>query len=269
MSTGRLRALERYIYLFRAENPAGKLLAELLPDSDFDQWYEAACASHVGSIGSAKLNWPLDRKERVSLQYKLIELMSSGEIDISNFSLTFTYSGSNNINENNLACIERVIVPFHNDVLRLLRPSIESQSSPVVDSTPVNQRVFIDSDRINELQKVESPNFDLSKLIKMCEELNVAYSNDCLLSVAALTRSLIDHVPPIFNCGKFSEVSNNYAGTMSFKQSMSHLQNSARSIGDAHLHTHVRKTETLPTVAQVNFSNDIDVLLSEIVRLLK
>ena len=78
---------------------------------------------------------------------------------------------------------------------------------------------------------------------------------------------LIDHIPPIFGCGNFSEVSNNYRGSKSFKQSMKHLQNSARSIGDAHLHTQIRNKETLPTLAQVNFHNDIDVLLSEIVRL--
>jgi len=49
---------------------------------------------------------------------------------------------------------------------------------------------------------------------------------------------------------------------------MAHLENSARRIADAHLHTQIRARETLPTATQVNFSNDLDVLLAEIVRIL-
>ena len=57
-------------------------------------------------------------------------------------------------------------------------------------------------------------------------------------------------------------------GGGSFKSSMANLDNSSRKIADRHLHTHVRKKETLPTLKQVDFSNDLDVLLSEIVRIL-
>jgi hypothetical protein len=35
------------------------------------------------------------------------------------------------------------------------------------------------------------------------------------------------------------------------------------------LHYQIRKSETLPNETQIGFSNDIDVLLSEIVRILK
>ena len=66
----------------------------------------------------------------------------------------------------------------------------------------------------------------------------------------------------------FGEVANNYAATKSFRESMQHLENSARNIGDAHLHVQIRKRESLPTPTQVNFSNDLDVLLGEIVRIL-
>jgi hypothetical protein len=84
-----------------------------------------------------------------------------------------------------------------------------------------------------------------------------------------LTRALLDHVPPIFLCAKFSEVANNYAGSKSFKESMKHLENSSRKIADQYLHTQIRQKESLPNITQVSFSNDIDVLLSEICRILK
>jgi hypothetical protein len=83
-----------------------------------------------------------------------------------------------------------------------------------------------------------------------------------------LTRAILDHVPPIFGSTKFGEVANNYAGAKSFKESMLNLENSSRKISDQYLHVQVRTKETLPTVRQVDFSNDLDVLLAEIVRIL-
>jgi hypothetical protein len=84
-----------------------------------------------------------------------------------------------------------------------------------------------------------------------------------------LTRAIIDHVPPVFGYSTFLEVANNCKGTSSFKKSMQHLENSSRNIANQHLHGQIRKSETVPTLAQVNFANDLDVLLAEIVRVLK
>jgi len=50
---------------------------------------------------------------------------------------------------------------------------------------------------------------------------------------------------------------------------MTHLDKSSRKIADAFLHTHIRNKEVLPNKTQVNFSRDLDVLLGEIVRILK
>lgn len=129
---------------------------------------------------------------------------------------------------------------------------------------------YVDLSRIGELRTIKSENFDLSKLIEMCEELNKSYSSGSYLAVAMLMRAILDHVPPIFGCKNFSEVSNNYAGgSRSFKQSMAILENSLRKIADAHLHTQIRRKETLPNMTQVNFRSDLDVMLAEIVRVLK
>ena len=65
------------------------------------------------------------------------------------------------------------------------------------------------------------------------------------------------------------KVANNYNGGISFKSSMAILQNSSRKIADAFLHIPIRVSETLPTKNQVAFGADLDVLLGEIVRLLK
>lgn len=128
---------------------------------------------------------------------------------------------------------------------------------------------YVDQERINELKEVISDNYDLSKLINLCEEINICSKNDCRFSIIFLTRAIIDHVPPIFGYKKFAEVSNNYSGSRSFKDSMIHLEESSRKIADQHLHCQIRSKESHPTRTQVNFRNDLDVLLAEIVRILK
>ena len=50
---------------------------------------------------------------------------------------------------------------------------------------------------------------------------------------------------------------------------MVHLDSSSRKIADAFLHTQIRSKEVLPNSTQIDFSNDLDVLLSEIYRTLK
>jgi hypothetical protein len=128
---------------------------------------------------------------------------------------------------------------------------------------------YVDQTRISELRKIKNSNYDLTKLVRLCVEINASFSNECYIATAMLVRAVLDHVPPIFNKRTFSEVANNYNGGKSFRESMLHLENSSRKIGDAHLHIQIRSKEVLPNKAQVNFSNDLDFLLAEIVRILK
>lgn len=126
---------------------------------------------------------------------------------------------------------------------------------------------YVNPARIDALKSLKSNTFDFRKLVKLCEELNICYQYECYLSLVMLTRAIIDHVPPIFGCKSFSQISNNYNGSKSFKDSMFHLSGSLRKIADQHLHCQIRKNESLPTLTQADFSNDLDVLISEIVRI--
>lgn len=84
-----------------------------------------------------------------------------------------------------------------------------------------------------------------------------------------LVRAIVDHVPPIFNAKNFAEVANNYQAPRSFSEQMRQLENSLRKIADMHLHQHIRKDEVLPLAPQVDFRAALDVLLSEMVRVLQ
>lgn len=129
---------------------------------------------------------------------------------------------------------------------------------------------FINDERILQIESIKSEDFDFSKLIKICKEINITYSNECYFAVSMLVRALLDHIPPIFGFGSFKLICINYnEGGKSFQESMVHLDKSQRKIADSFLHTQIRKNETLPNLTQINFSNDIDFLLSEIYRINK
>jgi hypothetical protein len=139
----------------------------------------------------------------------------------------------------------------------------EAQATTIAREHAAASRLTIIADsRIAELGALSSPDFDFRKLVRLCEEINKAYSEGCYFATAMLTRGLLDHVPPVFGFKTFSEVANNYAGGgKSFKETMQHLENAARKVADAHLHMPIRKSETLPTAQQVNCGQQLDMLL--------
>jgi hypothetical protein len=167
--------------------------------------------------------------------------------------------------EAQLLPVERQFRPERQNAAGIRPSEVRFEYSPVRPPTLGVHR-FVSEDRIAELRVLKPAAFDLRKLVRLCEELNVTYSEGALLATAMLTRSLLDHVPPLFGVTSFSQVASNYAGTRSFKEAMERLEKSARKIADAHLHLPVRAKETLPVPQQVNFAAEIDVLLAEIVR---
>lgn len=128
--------------------------------------------------------------------------------------------------------------------------------------------VFIDPERLSQLRSIKHTHYDLSRLLRLCEELNIAYAQQCYHAVAMLTRSILDHIPPIFGAKSFAEVANNYSGGRSFKDIAQHLENSSRKVADAYLHTRIRESESLPTRTQVDVKQQIDFVLAEVVRVL-
>lgn len=150
-----------------------------------------------------------------------------------------------------------------------------SSTSPFDFASPFDingffdNEIFISEERVKGLEKIKNDLFDLTRLIKMCREINDNFSRKNYISVIVLVRSVLDHIPPIFGHKSFSEIVNNAKLAKSIKASFEHLDTSSRNIADAYLHIQIRDKEILPTEKQVNFSHDVDTLLGEIVRTLK
>jgi|SRR5215469_10077800 len=158
-----------------------------------------------------------------------------------------------------------------NAELDTLLPEIEAALERLDDDGNLqiaDGSTIVAESRLVELRSLVSADFDFQKLVRLCEEINSAFSMQCYYATAMLIRGLLDHVPPVFGLRTFSEVANNYAGGgRSFKETMHHLENASRKVGDAHLHMPIRKSETLPNAQQVNCGQQLDVLLSVIVRI--
>jgi hypothetical protein len=141
-----------------------------------------------------------------------------------------------------------------------------AQPAPAVPADPA-ARPYIAPRRLDALRKLAPAGFDLARLIRLCEELNAAMEQQLLLAAAMLTGALIDHVPPIFGAASFAELAASH-GSRSFKAAMKKLDAAVSAIA-AHLHAPIRSTEALPTAEQVDVGPLLDVLLAEIVRVLK
>jgi hypothetical protein len=139
----------------------------------------------------------------------------------------------------------------------------------IAEKTIKKSGLYVNDNRLNELINLKSINFDLSKLISICKELNSNWQNENYYTIGLLIRSIINHVPPIFNASftSFDQVVGGY-GSQSFKKNMKHLNESLRSTADGYTHFLIRKKEPLPNEQQIDYRNNLDVLLAEIITVL-
>lgn len=220
---------------------------------------KAITKRHVNTISSERIKlqaeaWVLNYWNPISQI-----LRNDGKAQTSLSYLTETYSNSRLVSRlwaKHLRVIIRAL-----KVSKLSNPTGKTKNSSE-EGTYINKR------RLRDLRKINSSKFDLRRLSQMCKEVNAAYPKNCI-TVIYLIRGIIDHVPPIFGCNNFTEVVNNYGGGgRSFKELMKNLNDSSRKIADTYLHIQIRKKEFLPNQTQVNFSQSLDMLLGEIIRVL-
>lgn len=221
-------------------------------------------AEDISSFG----NWhlPDDFEETKSLSYDIYKSVAEQKDNGDKLSFGLFRQGrlSDNVDRLNQTFLEYFIEAIKEIVNDNQGTVIEPIDNPIIS---MDDEDFVHCERIQELEDLKSKEYDLSKLIMMCKELNSNYHNRNYFSVAMLGRSILDHIPPIFGFNSFNEVCNNY-GSRSFKKNMEHLNNSMRSIADINLHQVIRKKEPLPNKVQIDFKSGLDLLLSEIIIIL-
>jgi len=143
----------------------------------------------------------------------------------------------------------------------------------------INSETYVNQERIKELELLDQRVFDLSKLVQLCNELNLAHQFNMNLTKAILLRTIINHIPPIFgkdsqgdDFKSFSQVANNYSSKgnqKSFKKVAQYLEEIPRNIADSVAHSTIREKDSLPNENQVDFISGLDYILMEIYKILK
>jgi hypothetical protein len=157
------------------------------------------------------------------------------------------------------------VVGFIENAVEEIRRKASKPTAPTPAAAA--RPAYVSGTRLAELSALPKGKWDLGRLTRMVHELNDAWERGNFVTVPMLVRAIKDHVPPIFGAADFAEVFNNSA--KSVKGNLEHLENSLKHIADGQLHLQVRRSEVLPNESQVDFRRDLDVLLGEVVRVLK
>lgn len=140
----------------------------------------------------------------------------------------------------------------------------ELSSNPNYGKDVANSSVFLNKDLILELKSIENSRLDLSKLIKICEELNDSYVRANYIACALLIRAVLNHVPPVFGKEHFSDVVGQSG--RSIKAILKRLNEDARPIADLHTHILMRHKESLPSKSQIEpYKAAFEVLIQEVI----
>jgi hypothetical protein len=122
---------------------------------------------------------------------------------------------------------------------------------------------FVDPQIIEQLRLVENSMFDLSKVIRFCEELNSSFNASNYLASTLLLRAIINHIPPIFGHTTFQQVVSQVS--KSRRELFKPLDQVARDVADLHTHDLIRHKEVLPSKNQLEpFKVNLEVLLQEV-----
>lgn len=126
---------------------------------------------------------------------------------------------------------------------------------------------FISIARIEELKKSSILGYDLSKVVRLCEEINSSYAIGNFFAVGMLCRALKDHIPPLFASGgqvTFQDVIDAKGLEKSDREALKILAQN-KHIQDGFIHSQIKRRESLANSSTVEIRSQIDVLLRLIV----
>jgi hypothetical protein len=140
----------------------------------------------------------------------------------------------------------------------------EASADPTYGTSVRSNTSFLEPSVLATLRGTKSQQFDFAKLVRFCEELNDAYGRGNYLSCALLIRAVMNHVPPVFGCRTFAEVT--AQSGKSLKAVFERLEDNARPIADLHTHALIRAREFLPTKHQVEpYKASFELLIQEVI----
>lgn len=123
---------------------------------------------------------------------------------------------------------------------------------------------FISNDFFANLKEIHHKDFDTTRLIKFCKEINENFGLQNYSSVIILCRAILDHCPPIFGYQNFESLKAQMPKS-SFQKIVSRLDDSLKQIAGHHIHKQIGPKEVLPVIEEIDFKSDVNFLIGRII----
>lgn len=156
--------------------------------------------------------------------------------------------------------LEVILEDINDGYYKLKNSSVQNTNLKIVN--------YIDQEIINDL-KVLLPNikskFDLTRLTKMCEELNSNYQNENYNSCILLLRAICHHIPAFFGQINLDSLINQHAWQGSEKKIIQKIL-TAKHIADLANHEQISKHSPSATQIDCSFKHELAVILKGLIR---
>ncbi|WP_333745473.1 hypothetical protein [Streptomyces sp. IBSBF 2950] len=143
------------------------------------------------------------------------------------------------------------------------------EEEPVVVTAP-RRDPYIDNDLIDDLARaVPTTTWKLDKLIALCQELNHNYTAEKPHASAALIRSILDHIPPVFGHKDFKVVAAQHKFAVQ-RTDKAHAQRlvAFKDIADDVLHRPISTGRSVITMDDLPYPTLLRAMLRELLTLL-
>lgn len=212
---------ESLSYLNMYDHELQKIIQELRNMEGRFEKPTTAAAPHLNSSDRAAFKRLM--LETISLLNSALGALNAFAVPLFGMTNILGYGGSNSPS---LSLLHEAIGLEEGGLNQLRRKNSIPARQPWTAFKPT----YVDQSRILEIQSINTSLWDLKRLVRLLQELNTAHSNEMYMTTAMLVRAVSDHVPPIFNVKRFTEVANNYPANRSFSDQMNRLDGSLRKI---------------------------------------
>jgi hypothetical protein len=127
---------------------------------------------------------------------------------------------------------------------------------------------YVDPALLDELEKAaQTTTWNLDRLIALCRELNHNYTADMPHASAAMIRTILDHIPPVFQHQDFKQVAAQHPFGRTDKAYARDLV-SSKSVADDALHRQIGKSSTVLAMDDLPSPVRLRAMLRELLTLL-
>lgn len=143
-----------------------------------------------------------------------------------------------------------------------------SATTTEIKGEVVQQYNYANEELIERLRELDSKPYFTLKLVQLLVELNDNHLSGNVYACHSLLRSILDHIPPIFDFRSFSAIADSYSWGKTDAAHMRSLKDFRNSADDA-LHKQISKRDMLLEMQGLPNHRALNVLLLEAIKLLE